>query len=346
MENSDHRSLRSNTHSFGLVLICLFAGTFLAQSLSPGLVHADCRFGQDYPTDLKCYLVQFPGGECYDSYFGFSSPPNFSKALQCFEGQKTWPYLVVMYLNGQGSPRDVHKAEQWFAAGQKMAPVDWPAEWTAAELSSLKQAIEEAKGTSNKNSSSVDLCSDILSGTTPEMDYCTAIGELVSERQFSEMIATTRAGLGSADALILDRVVASFKAYQEADKNRAYSAWIGGTIRNMRSMGQAKLIRDDFSGLVEKTIRKRDLEPADKVAFQAADDTLNRAYRDNLSGRDPEYRKSARSAELHWIKYRDSWTELATSIYSGKKNSLDPGLSMKIAVTKLRTNELVSSEQP
>ncbi|HEY6300596.1 MAG TPA: lysozyme inhibitor LprI family protein, partial [Candidatus Binatus sp.] len=194
--------------------------------------------------------------------------------------------------------------------------------------------------------SSVDLCSDILRGTTPEMDYCTAIGELVSERQFSEMIATTRAGLSSADALILDRVVASFKAYQEADKNRAYLASVGGTIRNMKSMAQAKLLRDDFSGLVEKTIRSRDLEPADNVAFQAADTALNHAYREDLHGNDPAYRKTARSAELHWIKYRDSWTELATSIYSGKKNSLDPGLSMKTAVTKLRTNELVSSEQP
>ncbi|HEY6298552.1 MAG TPA: hypothetical protein VIW95_02825, partial [Candidatus Binatus sp.] len=134
--------MQSNTHLFRLVLIWLFAGTLFAQSLGRGLAHADCRFGQDYPTDLKCYLVQFPGGECYDSYFGFSGPSDFSKALQCFEGQKTWPYPVVMYLNGQGSPRNVQKAEHWFAAGQKMAPVDWPAEWTAAELSSLKQAIE------------------------------------------------------------------------------------------------------------------------------------------------------------------------------------------------------------
>jgi uncharacterized protein YecT (DUF1311 family) len=338
--------VQSNTHSFRLVLFCLAAGTFIVQSLAVGPVYADCQFGRDYPTDLKCYLVQFPGGECYDSYFGFSAPPNFSKALPCFEGQKTWPYLVIMYLNGQGTPRDVQKAEQSFATGQKMGPVDWPAEWTAAEMSSLKQAIGEAKDTSNKNSSDVDLCSDILSGTTPEMDYCTAIGELVSERQFSEMLATTRAKLGPADESVFDRVVASFKAYQEADKNRAYLAWIGGTIRNMRSMGQAKLLRDDFSGLVEKTIRRRELEPADQVAFQAADDALNRAYRDNLVGRDPEYRKSARAAELHWIKYRDSWAELAVSLYSGKTNNPDPGLSMKTTVTKLRTNELLYSEQP
>jgi uncharacterized protein YecT (DUF1311 family) len=161
-----------------------------------------------------------------------------------------------------------------------------------------------------------------------------------------KILATTRAGLGSADALIFDGVVASFKAYQEADKNRAHFAWIGGTIRNMRSMGQAKLIRDDFSGLVEKTIIKRDLKPADQVAFQAADTARNRAYREDLQGSDPAYKKSARSAELQWIKYRDSSAELATSIYSGKKNSLDPGLSMKAAVTKLRTNELVQSRQP
>lgn len=269
-------------------------------------------------------MMQFPGGECYDSYFGFSGPPDFSKALQCFENYKTWPYLVVMYLNGQGAPRDPQRAEHWFATGQKMAPVDWPAEWTAAELSSLKQAIEEVSHAPNKVSPPIDLCSNVLNGTTPEMDYCTAISELVSERQFSEMLATTRAGLSSADAIILDRVIASFKAYQEADRNRTYLASVGGTIRNMKSMGQAKLLRDDFSGLVEKTIRSRDLQPADQVAFQAADDALNRAYRKNLSGRDLAYRKAARAAELSWIKYRDSWAELATSIYSGKKNSLDP----------------------
>jgi hypothetical protein len=335
------------SHRCRLVLICV-AGAFLVQGLAPGPVGAkpDCRYGQDYPTDLKCYLEQFSGGECYDSYFGFTGAPNFPKALQCFERERIWPYLVVMYLNGQGTPRDAQKAEDWFAAGQKMEPVEWPAEWSAREASSLKQAIEEAKSGPSKDWSPVDLCTNVLIGTTPEMEYCTAIGELVSERQFAETIATTRAELNPTARPILDRVAASFKAYQEADKNRAYIAWIGGTIRNMRSMDQAKLLRGNFAGLVKKTIRVENLEPADKIAYQEADDALNRTYRKNLVDRDQKYKNTARTAELLWIRYRDSWAELASSVYRDKTNNPDPALSMKTAVTKLRVKELLASEQP
>jgi len=50
-----------------------------------------------------------------------------------------------MYLNGQGTPRDVQKVQEWFAAGQKMGAPEWPDEWTTTEVSSLSNAIEEAK---------------------------------------------------------------------------------------------------------------------------------------------------------------------------------------------------------
>ena len=148
--------MHNNAHSLRLVVICLIAGAFLTQSLATGPVYADCQFGQDYPTDLRCFLNQFGGSQCYDSYFGFSGPPNFSEALQCFENNKIWSYLVVMYLNGQGGPRDVQKAEQWFATGQKMAPIEWPGGLSGGEVSSLKQNIEKARSTSDKDWDPID----------------------------------------------------------------------------------------------------------------------------------------------------------------------------------------------
>ncbi len=329
-----------------LVLICGMAGSFLAQSLAAGVVHADCQFGQDYPTDLKCFLKQFGGSECYDSYFGFSGPPDFSEALRCFEKDKTWSYLVVMYLNGRGVPRDVQKAEQWFAAGQKMAPIEWPGGLSGRELSSLKQDIEKARNTSDKDWDPIELCSDVFVLDTPESQYCTAIRELVSEAQFSAMLASTRAELDSADKSFFDRMIASFKAYQEADSKRAYLAWAGGTIASMRSMDQAGFVRDDCAALVKKTVRKRDLEPSDKIAYNTADDALNRAYREDLHGGSPEYIKSARIAELHWIRYRDGWAELATALYSDRKKDPDPAMSMKTALSKVRVNELLHARQP
>ncbi|MGA6970551.1 MAG: hypothetical protein WBY93_02910 [Candidatus Binatus sp.] len=314
--------------------------------MATGPVYADCQFGQDYPTDLRCFLNQFGGSQCYDSYFGFSGPPNFSEALQCFENNKIWSYLVVMYLNGQGGPRDVQKAEQWFATGQKMAPIEWPGGLSGGEVSSLKQNIEKARSTSDKDWDPIDLCSDVFVLDTRETQYCTAIRELVSERQFSEMLASTRTELDSADKSIFDRVIASFKAYQEADTKRAYLAWAGGTIASMRSMDQAGFLRDDFAALVKKTVQKRELEPADKIAYSAADQVLNQTYREDLQGGSSEYKKSARIAELHWIRYRDGWAELATALFSDRKKDPDPAMSMKTALSKVRVNELLHARQP
>jgi hypothetical protein len=50
--------------------------------------------------------------------------------------------------------------------------------------------------------------------------------------------------------------------------------------------------------------------------------------------------KDSKNAQLHWIRYRDLLADLARSLYKDRQRELDPAVSMKTAVTRVRVREV------
>jgi uncharacterized protein YecT (DUF1311 family) len=283
---------------------------------------------------------------CDDAYFGIHhGAPDFSKALRCYEANKEWQFLILLHLNGEGTPADVQKAEELMHAWEKAEPD----QAGSLEGKALREAIDRGKVHPGEPQARLDYCKDVARDTLA-LNFCGGIHEEIAEVQGQATIAKVRGQLKPDERAIFDSVVAAFKAFQEADAKRMFQQYSGGTIRNLAGLGQSAFVRERFLALLQETVGQRGLQPADEKAYQAADGELNRVYREAIerytknSGADgaqvEAYRKDLKEAQLRWIRYRDLWAKLARSLYTEKSGAFDPALSMKTAVTQSRVREL------
>lgn len=274
--------------------------------------------------------------DCDALYFGIGRPPDFSKALKCYEAEKSWELLILMHLNGEGTPADAQKAGELLQSWQKADP----SQADSMQAEALRNAIAERKQNPGETYPRLDYCQDIA-GDTMSLNFCAWIDERLAEVDFKAAMARTRSNLAPADAAIFDKVLAEFAAFKEAEAGRMYQRYIDGTIRDLAASGQAAFVREQFLSLIRETVEQRRLAPADEKAYKAADLELNQVYRDDVrSNEASEYRKHSKDAQLHWIRYRDLLADLARSLYKDRQRELDPAVSMKTAVTRVRVREL------
>ncbi|MBF6558934.1 MAG: hypothetical protein IVW56_01495 [Candidatus Binataceae bacterium] len=320
------------------VTIAALAATFSAE---PATAKADCRQPRDFAQLNRCFLAQFA---CIGLYFGIDRAPDYPRALKCFEDRKEWNFVVVMYVNGEGAPRDPQKAETVLKLGQRTDPDMAPPEEAAA----LQKAIDKCKLAPHTSCPRVDYCRD-AAYTTQELEICDAIGQFAEEARLSRTIAGVRRKLSAPDRAIFDRAVAEFKAYQLEEMQRAYDCVVPGSFAGLAGAGQAGFVRDNFLKLIAK-IQTHQLKPASVGEYKAADDDLSRVYsddyREHIKQGDSDqsviqdYNKTAPESQHHWFKLRDLLAELATSLYRYQAKSFDPAVSIKTAMTKFRIAEL------
>lgn len=329
------------------VMIAVVGATLRAE---PAMAKADCHELRDFAQHDRCFLAHFA---CIGPYFGIDRAPDYPEALKCFEGRKEWRFVVIMYVNGEGAPRDLQKAEAVLKAGQKTEP-----DVAAPEVvATLQEAIDKCKRAPHKSCPRVDYCRDVAY-TTQELEMCNGIAELPEEARLSRTIARVSRKLSAPDRAVFDRAVAEFKAYQWDEMQRAIDDIAPGTWAGLAGAGQAGFVRDNFLKLIAQTIQTHQLKPASIAEYKAADDKLGRVYSNNFrhhvtepleSMKDlreseksvvEDYKKTAPEAQDHWLKLRDLLAELATSLYRDRPKTFDPATSMKTAMTKTRVREL------
>ncbi len=318
-------------------------------------IKPSCSDPRDYGELVHCFLEQF---RCLPDYFGVDGKPDYAKALKCFEAHKSWRFVALAYVNGEGAPRDLKKAAAALKAWQQQG---LNAAFNEQEAATLKKAISRC-GRRRQSCARVDFCRK-LALSTRDMEICGAVEQVAEEAAMSRAIAETRSKLSRADRPRLDRAVADFKAYQLDDMQRQYQGFIDASLRDIAGAAQAAFVREDFLKLVANTVRARNLAPATASSYDRLRARLSRKLAGNLSDRteawrealrDPrakewwardrayieEYRKAARESQLQWIKLRDSCARLASSLYRGRAREFDPALSMKAAITRLRIAEI------
>lgn len=295
--------------------------------------------------------------DCDDYYYGIRRAPDLVKALRCYEKEKLWEMAIVMRLNGEGAPASVSKAEELMLAWQK----DEPTQVDSLEAEALRKIIDERKQHPGGPFARIDYCQDIA-GDTISINGCAALQDDMGEAELEARMAKIKARLTPAEAAVLGKLVKEFEAFKKAEGGRMYQHYIDGTIRGFASFSQEALVRDNFLTMLQDTVEQRGLQPAGKEAYEAADRELNQAYQadlrkstafweDEIKDADQddlahyrsyvqEYKEAAKSAQLHWIRYRDLWAELAGLLYKDRKSVPDPALSMKAAVSRMRVSEL------
>ncbi|MEO7419651.1 MAG: lysozyme inhibitor LprI family protein [Thermoanaerobaculia bacterium] len=295
--------------------------------------------------------------DCDNYYLGIHGVPDLAKALRCYKAEQRWEMLIVMSLNGEGAPVSIPRAEELLLAWQR----EDPNQANSLQAMALSEIIDERRQHSDGSFPRVDFCRDIAQDTVA-MNSCAALDCEIDEVRLETMLAKVKAGLTPVEAAALDKVVVGFKAFESAEGGRAYQRYIGGTGRIIAAIEQVGFVRDQFSTLTQNTVERRQLQPADRGAYEAADRELNQVYRDDIRTytkdyeeqiKDDqyangdryrffieEYKKDSKDAQIHWIRYRDLCAELARLLYKGKKGEFDPALSMKTAVTRIRVLEL------
>ncbi len=113
---------------------------FLASLLvaTPVLAAINCQDPRDFGQLAHCFVGQY---RCLSSYFGIDAAPNYPEALRCFEANRHWPFVILMYLNGQGTKRDLKKAESVLRAEEKADPD----EFGPHQAETLQKAIDRCK---------------------------------------------------------------------------------------------------------------------------------------------------------------------------------------------------------
>ncbi|MGH7814095.1 MAG: hypothetical protein ACREQI_08855 [Candidatus Binataceae bacterium] len=345
------KQLRGTMRTAAIVAI----GAAIVLAAGPSCAQGKCERGKSFAGDMRCFVTQFP---CNDLYFGIGRAPDYPKALKCFEANKLWPFAVMMYLNGEGVPRDLTKAGAILRSGQKSDPDSFPLGQAAA----LQKAIDACENAPTQSCKRVDYCRDLAQDNF-DIKICDAIDQLSKEAAFAKTIAAMESKLNPADRALFRKVAAAFEAYQFAESNRAYLANADGTMADIASMDQAALVRKDFLKLIAGTVQSRRLAPADWNTYnqagldirQAADASVSdytQQWHDDMG--DPnmkdglaqakkeiaDYKKSVRVSQQKWMEFCTRSAQLASRLYGGRPKSFNPAMSMKTAMAKMRISEL------
>jgi uncharacterized protein YecT (DUF1311 family) len=296
--------------------------------------------------------------DCDDYYYGIRRAQDLVKALRCYEKEKLWEMAIVMRLNGEGAPASVAKAEELLLAWRKAEPT----QADSLQAEALRKIIDERKQHPGGPFPRIDFCQDIA-GDTVTMNGCAALQDDMGEAELEARVAKIKARLTPAEAAGLGKLVAEFEVFKKAEGGRMYQQSIDGTIRGLASFGQQDLVRENFLTLLQDTVERRGLQAAGKEDYEAADRELNQVYQndiqeyvalqeDNIKTADQQeyrdqyrryiqdYKADTKSTQLHWIRYRDLFAELARLLYKDRQSMPDPALSMKAAVTRMRAIEL------
>lgn len=337
-----------------LILVAICAVDMIA-GLPPPFANGDCDHPPDFATGENCFAAQFP---CPYFYLGIGGAPDYAKALNLCKANNSGAFVAMMYLNGEGTPRDLNKAE----AALKVWKQNNPDHFDSTQADTLEKAIKRCRRATPQACPRVDYCRDLAEATL-DMEICDAAAQVSAEAALSRYVERIRNTLSANGRAEFDRVVVNFKAYEFQEDARSYDEFADGTLRGLAATGQAEFVRENFLKLMHQTIEARNLQPVTTRAYEAVSRELERELSRNLRRillprqedlKDPErkdlweqartyiedYRKAASDSQLQWVKFRDSAAELAASLYRDQAGKFDPAVSMKAFMTKLRIAEL------
>ena len=283
-----------------------------------------------------------------DYYYGFGVNQDYQKAFTMFTAEKNISYLVMMYINGDGRPKDLDKAQELLTKEASHC----------LHVSELQMAINERRGVPEQEQRRIGFCD--LAYTTPELNYCVDLENRLEQKKYDEMLLQLHAELSTKAKEILAKIEQESQTIQRIDAARSYTSYLNGSIRGVARASTEGYIKERHYKRIEAFLVKRTLPNSSSTALQAADKELNVVYQSQRQAEkdlldtdaDPETQAATKKiieeqlsnlkyAQLAWIRYRDLWVELLL-LHRPKQVDSDEQIatSIKTILTMERTTEL------
>jgi uncharacterized protein YecT (DUF1311 family) len=271
-------------------------------------VSSSVAFAQDQNEDCDAY------------YYGIGRAQDFKRAFACEmrapDENKNWSILAVMYLNGDGTEKNVKKAR---AAFKHLESHD-------ASSAALEDALGRREANPKFDFPRIDFCKEIAQ-TTLDGNYCDGIQQRLANVAAKGALKTAGADLDKTAGKRFGELKRAFEAFRKADGSRLYEAYVDGTIRDSIAIDQENFVQHNFLAAVEAWGPKASQTPAPKRSLADADKELNKIYRELLGGFDPEAnddkervaslqdaKDAARDAQRAWLKYAAAWKKFAEAL--------------------------------
>lgn len=309
------------------------------------------------PADRAGDLYSQSTESCIDAYYGIGQPMDYVKAYKCFQSQHIYPYLIVMQLNGEGTPADLKEAQQtmqvWLSADPDNAQ--------SLDETQMQSLLSTREVNPDRQFPKVDYCKDVA-GTTYSVSFCAWVRGQIQQQGLQSSMAAIRAKLDSGDQALWDEIQKTFRAFLDAEGERGGQLYAGGSIRGDAYTEQQIGVRHDFQELMGDVFRKQALAPASKDDLKKAEEDLRETYAEDLAAYKDEYSLSyepdsgdfnatmkqyveeyeadTKKSQQLWEKLRDQCARMAANVYKGKQLGVDWAGSMKAAMTRIRAAEI------
>jgi hypothetical protein len=290
---------------------------------------------------------------CDEYYFGIVKTRDFKRAFECemavVEQRRNWVLISVMYLNGEGTPRDVKKARE---AAKHMNPLE-----CGVTCGVLDEVLRRHEANPGKKHRRIDYCKEIAQ-TTPDVNYCLGVESRKEEWKRKREERALQAGLSPESRKRLAALSQAFAKFQSADGMREYQNFREGTIRGEASAIMEKRVLRHYQAAMAAFGPKASEAPAPARSLAEADRELNAVYREIMDGLDDDIAKAQTATELYekqraedrkevktatrdaeraWLRYAEAWKKLAESMHLDEPEVLE---KLRTFLTEQRIREL------
>lgn len=293
---------------------------------------------------------------CVDAYYGIGQPVDYDKAFKCFQNHDVRQFVILMTLNGEGTPKDPKLAEQDLQTWGLEAS-------TSNEDINLKNDVQEHLR--DAGASRADYCHDIAYSVY-SLGFCSWIRERLQKQDFDNAMAAIRTSFTPAQRAKWDELLRAEEGYEKQDASRLLKQFQEGTVRGVAYDMQLMYVRENFRNLMTDVFVKGQLSPvtgdeqkqlasalqaayqADVKGYSEGEDFLDQpdssalekqAYASNVA----EYTQDAEAAQQAWAKLRDLCAAFAADAYKSAQKGMDVSASMVAILTRLRILEIKNS---
>jgi hypothetical protein len=291
---------------------------------------------------------------CDVFYFGIGQQRDVRHAFACElakpEPNRNWVLIAVMYLNGEGTARDLGRAREALA--------HVPGEGCGVTCAALDEVLRRQEGAPKRRYARVDYCKDIAQ-TTIDVNYCLGVAArkdaLTRKRQEKDLMADLAPPARKRFAALAQ----AFARFKDADGTREYQNFRDGTIRGEAAAIMEERVTKHYREALAAWGPQAKGAPASPRPLAEADRELNEIYRRIMTevdaaiaearaaatADDGEERVQAaigvktatRDAERAWLRYAAAWQSF---IAAERPQDAEATQALRAFLTEQRIREL------
>lgn len=299
-----------------------------------------------------------------DCYYGIGVTVNYEKAFERFqkEGEEGYPFLIMMYLNGDGVGQSDQKAQEILDKARE-TPNGGNQTYSALEKILKNRKVSRAKKNEKVNFEDFAM-------TTDDSAMVLYIQKKLGEQQVENELVLIKNNLNREAKVQLEIIENQLELMKENDGLRVELGIISGSGMSLSKVNMEGYLARRHQQRVETWLVKRKLEILTAKDFTEEDKALNdmykkgiddyeKYYKDEIHFRNPsghgeaikninserdEFNKYLMNSQRAWIKYRDAWAALL-KLYKpiGLNDEQVIEKSVKTLLTIDRTEELKES---